>query len=180
MYLSSWYLLSLTPIFPLPFPHWWPLVCSLYLWVCLFSVLFTSLMYFLDSMLYMLSYSICFSLSDISLSVMASKSMHVAANGKISFFFYIAEYYFIVYICCCSVVKSCPTLCNPMNSSMPGFPVLHYLPGFAQTHVHWVSNAIQPSHLLLLPFPLTLSLSKYQGLFQWVGSLHQMAKVLEL
>jgi len=58
--------------------------------------------------------------------------------------------------CCCSVTKSCPTLCNPLNCSTPGFPVLYYLPEFAQTHVHWVYDAIQPSHpllclLLLLP-----------------------------
>ena len=57
--------------------------------------------------------------------------------------------------CCCSVAKSCLTLCSPMNYSMPGFPVLHHFPEFVQTHVHWVSDAIQPSHplslLLLLP-----------------------------
>ena len=55
--------------------------------------------------------------------------------------------------CCCSVAKSCPTLCDPMDCSMPGFPVLYYLPYFAQTHAHWVSDAFQPSHprhLLLL------------------------------
>jgi len=55
--------------------------------------------------------------------------------------------------CCCSVAKSCPTLCDPMDSSTPGFPVLHYLPEFAQIHVHWVSDAIQPSHPLLPPSP---------------------------
>ena len=49
---------------------------------------------------------------------------------------------------CCSIAKSCPTLCDPMYCSMPGFPVLYYLPKFVQTHVHWVSDAIQPSHLL--------------------------------
>ena len=48
--------------------------------------------------------------------------------------------------CCCSLAKSCPTLCDPMNCSIPGFPVLHYLPQFAQIHVHWISNAIWPSH----------------------------------
>ena len=51
-------------------------------------------------------------------------------------------------ICCCSVTKSCPTLCDPMDCSTPGLPVLHYLPEFAQVHVHWVDNAIQPSHPL--------------------------------
>ena len=54
---------------------------------------------------------------------------------------------------CCSVTQLCPTLCNPMNCSMPGFPVLHYLPEFAQTHVHWVGDAIQLSHPLLPPCP---------------------------
>ena len=71
---------------------------------------------------------------------------------------------------CCSVTKLYPTLCNPMDCSMPGFPVLQYLPEFVQTHVHWVSDAIQPSHPLLLPSPPALNLSQHQGLFQWVGS----------
>ena len=58
-------------------------------------------------------------------------------------------------------------LCNPMDCSPPGFPVLHYLSEFAQTHVHWVSDAMQPSHPLLLPSPPVLNLSQHQGLFQW-------------
>ena len=82
--------------------------------------------------------------------------------------------------CCCWVAKLCPTLCNSMNCSTPGFPVLHYLQEFAQTHVHWVNDAIQPSHPLLSPSPLALNLSEHQGLFKWVSSLHQVAKVLEL
>ena len=76
--------------------------------------------------------------------------------------------------------KSCLTLCNHMNCSTPGFPVLHYLPEFIQTHVHWVSDAIQPSHPLLPPSPPSLNLSQHQGLFQWISSSHQVAKVLEL
>ena len=56
--------------------------------------------------------------------------------------------------CCCSITKSCLTLCNLMDCSMPGFPVLHYLPQFVQTHVHWVGDAIQPSHSLLPASPL--------------------------
>ena len=67
-----------------------------------------------------------------------------------------------------------------MDCSTPGFPVLHYLLEFAQIHVHWVSDAIQPSHSLSSPSPPALNLSQHQGLFQWVGSSHQMAKVLEL
>ena len=71
-------------------------------------------------------------------------------------------------------------LCEPMDCSTPGSSVLHSLLEFAQTHVHWVSDAIQPSHLLPSPSPFAFSLSQSQGLFQWVGSLHQVAKVLEL
>ena len=78
-----------------------------------------------------------------------------------------------------SVAKWCLTLCNPMDCSIPGFPVLHYLPEFAQTHVHWVGDAIQPSHPLLLPSP-ALNLAQHLGLFQWVSSSHQVTKVLEL
>ena len=81
---------------------------------------------------------------------------------------------------CCSVAQSCPTLCNPMDCSTPGFPVLHNLPEFAQTPVHWVSDAIQPSHYLLSPSPPAFNLSQHQNLFQWVGPSHQLARVLEL
>ena len=66
-----------------------------------------------------------------------------------------------------------------MACSTPGFPVLHYLLKFLQTHVHWVSDPIQLSHPLLSPSPPAFSLSQGQGLFQWVGSLHQVVKVLE-
>ena len=82
--------------------------------------------------------------------------------------------------CCCSVSKLCPTLCHPMDCNTPGFPVLHYLPELVQTHVHWVSDAIQPSHSLLPSSLLALNLFQNQGLFQWVSSSHQVAKVLEL
>ena len=80
---------------------------------------------------------------------------------------------------CCPVAKSCPTLRNPLDCSTPGLPVLHCFPEFAQTHVHWVGNTIQPSHPLSLPSS-ALRLSQHQGLSQWVGSLHQVAKILEL
>ena len=78
----------------------------------------------------------------------------------------------------CSVTQSCPTLCNPMDCSTPGFPVLHHLSEFA--HVHWVSDAIQQSCPLSSPSPPTFNPSQHQGLFQWAGSSHQVAKVLEL
>ena len=77
------------------------------------------------------------------------------------------------------VAQSCPTLCDPMDGSMPGFPVHHQLLEFAQTHVHWVGDAIQPSHPLSSTSPPTFNLSQHQGLFKWVSSLHQVAKVLE-
>ena len=79
-----------------------------------------------------------------------------------------------------SVPQSCLTLCDPMDSSTPGFPVHRQLPELAQTHVHWVSDAIQPSHPLSSPSPPAFNLSQHQGLFQWFSSSHQMAKVLEL
>ena len=66
-----------------------------------------------------------------------------------------------------------------MDCSMPGLPVHHQLPEFIQTHVHWVSDAIQPSHPPSSPSPCTFNLSQHQGLFQWVSSSHQVAKVLE-
>ena len=78
-----------------------------------------------------------------------------------------------------SVVQSCPTLCDPMDCSMPGVPVHHQLPEFTLTHVRWVSDAIQPSHPLLSPSPPAFNLSQCQDLFIWVSSLHQVAKVLD-
>ena len=89
-----------------------------------------------------------------------------------------------------SVAQSCLTLCDPMDYSTPGFPVLHHLPEFGQTHVRWVRDAVQPSHPLLPPSPFAFSLSQHQSLlcpqsfleplFQWVSSSQQVAKVLEL
>ena len=79
-----------------------------------------------------------------------------------------------------SVAQSCLTLCDPMNCSMPGLPVHHQLLKLAQTHAHRVGDAIQPSHPLLSPSPPAFNLSQHQGLFQWVRSLHHVAKELEL
>ena len=78
-----------------------------------------------------------------------------------------------------SVTQSCPTLCDPMYRSTPGLPVHHQLPEFTQTHVHQVGDAIQPSHPLLSPSPPAPKPSQHQGLFQWVNSSHEVAKVLE-
>ena len=78
------------------------------------------------------------------------------------------------------VPQSCPTLYNPMDCSMPGSPVHHELPELAQTHVHQFGDAIKTSHPLLSPSPPAFNLSQHQGLFQWVGSSHEVARVLEL
>ena len=78
-----------------------------------------------------------------------------------------------------SVVHLCPTLCDPMDCSTPGLPVHHQLPEFTQTHVHWVSDAIQPSHPLLSPSPPAFNLFQHQGIFKWISSSHQVNKVLE-
>ena len=82
--------------------------------------------------------------------------------------------------CCCSVTKSCPTLCDPMACSTPGSSVLYYLLQFAQTHVHRVGDAIQPSHPLSSPSPPAFNLSQHQGLFQWADFSNQVANALVL
>ena len=78
-----------------------------------------------------------------------------------------------------SVAQLCLTLCNPMNCSTPGLRVHHQLPDFTQTHIHWVSDAIQPSHPLSSPSPPAPNPSQHQSLFQWVNSSYDMAKILE-
>ena len=78
-----------------------------------------------------------------------------------------------------SITQLCPILCDPMDYSTPGFPVHHQLLALAQTHVHWFSDAIQPSHPLSSPSPPAFNLSQHQGLFQWVSSSYHVAKVLE-
>ena len=78
-----------------------------------------------------------------------------------------------------SVTQSCPTLCDPMNRSTPGLPNHHQLPEFTQTHVHWVGEAIQPSHPLSSPSPPAPNPSQHQSLFRWVNSSHEVTKILE-
>ena len=78
-----------------------------------------------------------------------------------------------------SVTQLCPTLCNPMNRSLPDLPVHHQLPEFTQTHVRWIGDAIQPSHPLSSPSPPAPNPSQHQSLFQWISSSHEVAKVLE-
>ena len=94
--------------------------------------------------------------------------------------FYILLMFILELLCTCiycfSVAQLYPTPCDPMDGSTPNFLVLHYLPEFAQTHVHWIGDAIQPSHSLLPPSPPTFNLSQHQGLFQWVSSSHRWPK----
>ena len=86
----------------------------------------------------------------------------------------------IIWKCCCSVAKSYLSLCKLMDCGTPGSSVFHYLLEFVQIHVHWVGDTIQPSHPLSTPSLPSFNLSQYQGLFQWVSSSHQVAKVLKL
>ena len=111
-------------------------------------------------------------------------------NIYINIYTYI-DIYIHIHVCVCvcvsilssvqfsSVTQSCPTLCDPMNCSMPGLPVHHKLPEFTQTHVHRVVDANQPSHPLSSPSPPAPNPSQHQGLFQWANSSHEVAKVLE-
>ena len=78
-----------------------------------------------------------------------------------------------------SFTQSCLTLCDPMNHSTWGLSVHHQLPEFTQTYVYWVGNAIQPPHPLSSPSPPAPNPFRHQGLFQWVNSSHEVAKVLE-
>ena len=90
--------------------------------------------------------------------------------------FFIGQLHFIQFI---SVAQLCRTLCNPMDCSTPGLPVHHQLPEFTQTHVYWVGDVIQPSHPLSSPSSPTFNISQHRGLFKWVSSLHQVAKILK-
>ena len=95
----------------------------------------------------------------------------VSCIGRQILYHWATSFYFCVW-----VIKSCPTLCNPMDCSTPGSSVLHHLLELAQIHVHWVGDAIQPFHPLSPPSPPALNLSQHQGLFQWVSSLHHVAE----
>ena len=85
-----------------------------------------------------------------------------------------------IYVQFSSVVQLCPTLWDPIDCSMPGFLIHHQLPEFTQSYVHLVVDTIQPFHPLSSPSPPPFNLSQHQGLFKWVSSSHQVAKVLEL
>ena len=131
---------------------------------------------------------------DLSLWTLELLLLHPTNFGILPFLF-VSRYFFLfcfqlflwptdyIGICCLifqfsSVTQSGPPLWNPMDCSTPGFPVHHQLPELTLTHVHWVSDAIQPSHPLS-PSPPVFNLSQHQGLSQWVRSSHQVAKVLQ-
>ena len=106
------------------------------------------------------------------------KSLFIAPTIRFLIFYFLCskQYKFGL---SCSFAQLCPSLCDPIDCSMPGFPVHHRLLKFAQTQAHWVGDAIQPSHPLLSPSP-AFNLSQHQGLFQCVDSSHQVAKILEI
>ena len=106
-------------------------------------------------------------------------SGHRTGKGQFSFRSQIKGMPKTVQVQFSSVTQSCLILCDPMDCSTPGLPVHHQLLEFTQTHVHWVGDAIQPFHPLSSPSDLTFNLSQHQGLFKWVCSSHQVAKVLE-
>ena len=103
--------------------------------------------------------------------------MFLSILGLFGKVFFILHHFLL---CCWSVALSCPTLWDSMDCSRPGFPVLHHFPELAQTHIHWVSDAIKPSCPLFSPSPPAFNLSQHQDLSQWIGSSHQVVKVLEL
>ena len=106
------------------------------------------------------------------------KKQRVSFIPKI--YYFKGEFYCVIFsVQLNSVTHLCSTLCDPTDCSTPGFPVHHPLPELTQTPVHWFSDAIQPSHPLSSPSPPTFNLYQHQGLFQWIGSSHQVAKVLE-
>ena len=106
-----------------------------------------------------------------------SSNLHFSRVNCIYVYMYVCLSLYIYILLLLFIAKSCPTLCNPVNCSMLGFPVLHYLPAFAQIRVCWVTDAIQPSHVLSPSSPPVLKLSQHQGLVQWAGSSHQVAQV---
>ena len=125
------------------------------------------------------------------MSIVTSAKRTSKSRGKISsseFYFYTFSFWFYKFwlydiqfsaVQFSSFAQSCPTLCDPMNHSTPGLPVLHQLPESTQTHDRRVGDAIQPSHPLSSPSPPAPSPSQHQGLFQWINSSHEVAKVLE-
>ena len=103
----------------------------------------------------------------------------VTENSMNSFLGFVKVIIFVEFIGSVQFTQSYPTLCDPMDFSKPGLPIHHQLLKFAHTRVHWVGDAIQLFHPMSSPSLPAFNLSQHQGLFQWVSSLHQLAKVLD-
>ena len=116
--------------------------------------------------------------SQINIFFFLKRKRREVLNYYLLALIFIAMWYSVA-ASCCSLAQLCLTLCNPMDCSMTGFRVHHQLPELAQTHVHQVSDVIQPSHPLSSPPPI-FNVSHDQGPFQWVSSSYQVAKVWEL
>ena len=133
-------------------------------------------------LIYMMFSLSTFSLVANALSVTSKKPLpYLSSWGLMPIFtskfycFYLLHFSSVQLLSCVRLFATC----DPMNRSTPGLPVHHQFPEFTQTHVHWVGDAIQPSHPLSSPYPPALNLSQHQGLFKQVSSSHQVAKVLE-
>ena len=145
------------------------LICRLVSCFC-FALFFVLGLFFLLSLrqrvlffrYHLFSFFLCFFLPFFLPPFLSFSSLQVILKGSLN----TNQYHFS------SVTQSCPTLCHPMNRSTPGLPVHHQLLEFTQTHIHWVSDAIQPSHPLSSPSPPAPNPSQHQSLFQWVNSLH--------
>ena len=139
-------------------------VVGVFVWIQIYSLLLCLYFCFVSKIIYTNSFSdstyihyythLFLSFWLTSLCITLSRSIHVYTNDRTLFLFQFS-----------SVAQSCPTLCDPMDCSTPGLPVHHQLLEFTQTHVHWVSNAIQPPHPLSSPSPPTFNLSQHQGIF---------------
>ena len=137
-------------------------------WCVIYNVVLVSRVQRSDAVIHKYVYSFS------GFSMMVLSAVPCAQQDLVAHLFHIQQCQFS------SVTQSCLTLHDLMDFSMPGLPVHHQLPKFTQTHLHWVSDAIQPSHPLSSPSPPAFKLSQHQSLFQWVSSSHQVAKVLEL
>ena len=125
---------------------------------------------------------VVFSFSFVSMHILISfliSSVIYWLFSSVLFSLHLLEFLIVFLLLVFSVTQSCPTLCDPMNCSMPGLSVHHQFPEYTQTHVHWVDDGIQPSHPLLSSSPPAFNLSHHQSLFQCVSFSHQVAKVLE-
>ena len=140
-----------------------------YSWKCSLKLYWWSYVFPWKSALLQDSCQLYYGLGWLKLSQCYLK-MHVVGEGPGAILWVLRHFLSLIQFS--PVAQSCPTLCDPMDCSMPGLPVHHQHLEFTQTHVHWVGVPIQPSHLLSFPSPPALNLSQHKGLFKWVSSLH--------